>query len=789
LSGDALSPIASGDYILIGSEQMLVTAVSGLTLTVQRGALSTTAASSYSSGADVYLGTDQRGAIRSSTTDSDVAPDVGAYQTETFGVYKAAATPNGIQLVFDEPVNEASTVLYTSPGDTTLGSANVTITGPNGAVRGSLVIDPTNADIANFVQTSGLLTAGTYVVTVTPAVTAVDGDVAPISSVETVTVTATTTPVLSVPSFARGPGQSVALSDGLGNTTGIPINISNVTGLTSATFTLTYDPVLLTIPATGALTLSTAATTAGLTSSYTITYVDEYHSVLTVTLSGGTGLMVGSTSAPLVTISASVPTTAPYLDKTFLNLSNVVVNGSAATGVSGVSVVAYLGDVLGTGIPNATDASLVDQVGSGAGTGFSKFKDLDPVIIAGIVVNDFSVNATDASLIAEAASGASVGIPAIPVGVTLVTGGADPYLYLSSVQGAAGQTVTETLYLDVTDPNGIQLTALDEAIGFDAGAVQVSDVRAASGLMGLGSYGTWNTVDNTSGQFLVAQAFMGSGLPPVVPYGTVIPVLQFDVTLNADMSVGSQTGITLLQYGTVNGMTQYTAVSDNEGALTFTPGKVPSNSGNAAVDGSVTVVPATVGNAGVVSTTQQSTAGKSGSVAVVKRVTPVRQPAAKTASTTVDLVTPLVSSGGANLVDEAVAAAAGIQPSTVVALSQPDTTIAMAMPNVSPLPAVETVQSPNLAGNATRSVDADASLSVAAVGTNRTAPVAATGTASNKASTNALDEVYRLMGTASGVAPTVGGDHELAGDSGMELSDMWDLEYILSDSTGDDPAN
>ena len=58
------------------------------------------------------------------------------------------------------------------------------------------------------------------------------------------------------------------------------------------------------------------------------------------------------------------------------------------------------------------------------------------------------------------------------------------------------------------------------------------------------------------------------------------------------MGVGSETGLTLLQYGTVNNVTQYTAISDNEGALTWTPGKAPSNSGNPAMDGSVTVVPA-----------------------------------------------------------------------------------------------------------------------------------------------------------------------------------------------------
>ena len=93
--------------------------------------------------------------------------------------------------------------------------------------------------------------------------------------------------------------------------------------------------------------------------------------------------------------------------------------------------------------------------------------------------------------------------------------------------------MTETLYLDVTDPHGIQLTALDEAIGFDAGAMQISNIRGTDALMGLGSYQTASSVDNTAGVLLAGQAFMGSGLPPVVPYGTDIPVLQFSVTLNS----------------------------------------------------------------------------------------------------------------------------------------------------------------------------------------------------------------------------------------------------------------
>ena len=54
-------------------------------------------------------------------------------------------------------------MLYSSPGDTTLGAADITVVGATtGPLRGSLIIDPTNPDEATFVQTSGLLAPDTY---------------------------------------------------------------------------------------------------------------------------------------------------------------------------------------------------------------------------------------------------------------------------------------------------------------------------------------------------------------------------------------------------------------------------------------------------------------------------------------------------------------------------------------------------------------------------------------------------------------------------------------------------
>ena len=711
-----------------------------------------------------------------------------------FGVTAATASGSELVLTFNAPVDPGTTALYSSPGDTTIGPPDVIVTGSNGMpLRGSLVVDPTNPDIATFVQTSGALAPDTYTVTVTSAVQEVGGTPSGGYS-STVTVPVTTGPVVSVPSFARGPGQAVQLADSLGNQTGIPISISNANDVTQVAFSLTYDPTLLTIASSGALTLSSAAEQAGIdTVTYSISNVDANHSVLTVTLTssgaaGDSGLTTTS-SVPLVTIAASVPTTALYLDSAVLNVQNVVVNAPAngdagadstgtssvaGIGVAGVEAVAYLGNVSGSGTLGALDASLVDQVGSGAGSGFSAFKDIDPSIIGG-VSGGLTVGALDASLINEAGAGANVPqIPQIPVNVVPTFEAPDPYLYLSSVQASPGQTVTETVYLDVTDPNGVQLSAIDEAIGFDAGALQISNVRSASGLQSLGSYATASTADNQSGVLLVGQAFAGTGLPPVLPYGTDIPVLQFDVTLNSNAAVGAVTDLTLLQDGTVNGRTKFTAISDNEGPLTWTTGFAPSNSGNPAIDGSVTAVtPSSEEAAPIVSAPSSPVVTQPKVIQPVRRVTPVpvSQPVAvtPTPAPSVSLVLTIVNAEVATSVVTNVSAVVSVTEE----ISQQSVTFVV---NVTiPVSPSEILQGANGSFNPTRSADAGASLSLAVQGTSRTPAVASTGTSNAKASTSALDEVYsqaissRLNGLVAGVTDD---------DTTDEWFDLWNMDLV-----------
>jgi hypothetical protein len=383
-------------------------------------------------------------------------------------------------------------------------------------------------------------------------------------------------------------------------------------------------------------------------------------------------------------------------------------------------------------------------------------------------------------LINQAGVGSAVAqIPTVPVGITLTTGGPDPYLYLSPIQGSAGQTVTETLYLDVTNPDGIQLTALDEAIGFDANAVQISDVRSAAGLAGIGSYTTMSNVDNGSGVLLVGQAFMGSGLPPLVPYGTIIPVLEFNVTLTGSTPVGSTTDLTLLQDGTINGQTKYTAISDNEGALTWTPGKAPSNDGNPAVDGTVTVVADTTPAGEIVASTPKSSVAPT-LVTPVRRANPLKvanssAPPPPVLSTDVTVSSEFVVT--ANTTEEVVA-------TTVSPLSFPlaptavEASVATMPSAVSPRLASDVVETVSLMSSVARAADAGASLSVAVFSTNKVGAVTSPESSSVKNSTGVLDEMYRQLGAALAGPPRY--DYYL-GVNGGEASDAADNMWVLED--------
>jgi hypothetical protein len=269
---------------------------------------------------------------------------------------------------------------------------------------------------------------------------------------------------------------------------------------------------------------------------------------------------------------------------------------------------------------------------------------------------------------------------------------------------------------------------------------------------------------------------MGIGLPPVVAYGTILPVLEFDVTLSPDAPVGSTAAVTILQDGTVNGMTNFTAVSDNVGPLTFTPGMVPSNSGNPAIDGSVSVVspiavapPAAV----AVTTHSQSTASKL-SVTVRRVAVSSSASTAVVQPETVNIfVVPSASASSALLAEEA--AAAAISVVTV----QPEATVVSTPLTVSPAAAGESAPTTSAAAGAVRSADPGASLSLAAQGASKITVTALAGPATVRSPTAVLDEVYRLLSAMSNTP--LGSGYDITTDDRELLADSWEPGDILED--------
>jgi hypothetical protein len=347
-----------------------------------------------------------------STDASSQSSQVDQVVQSTFQVVTSVATPNGVVFTFNAPVALSSTHLYNSPVSA-LGAPDVTVVGDStGIVEGSLVIDPIDPYIATFVETAAPLATDTYTATVTTGVTAVGGATLSSNYTNLLSVTAPTTPVLSVPSFARGPGQTVNVPN---TGSGIPVSITNGSNVTQASLTLTYDPTLLTIAATGAIAPSSAASAVGLTNiSYSITSVDANHSILTASISGGSGLTAGTTPVALLDIAATVPNTALYLNKAVLNLGNVLIDSNAATGISGIDEDAYLGDVNGDETITAQDALLVLQDATGLGSGFDAYADLDPIIV-GDANGSGQLTTPDALQILKASVGDTVAqIPAIP---------------------------------------------------------------------------------------------------------------------------------------------------------------------------------------------------------------------------------------------------------------------------------------------------------------------------------------------------------------------------------------
>ena len=501
----------------------------------------------------------------------------------TFHVLDAALTNTGAVVNLSRDVDLALLNLYDVSGNP-LGPADFTLVGATtGNAKGSLIVDPDQRRLT-FVKTSGVLAPDSYTLTLRSAANGfrdtggalLDGDADGVAGGDFVRSFLVSPPpgdrvTVSLPNFARGPQQPVNLPAN-GNS-GLPISFSDGNGITSASFQLRYNPALLTIsdanvapglPVGAQVTLDTA-TTPG---------------VATFQFSSPTPLPAGT--ARFLDLQAAVPTTATYLAKQVLDLTNIVLNGGVipAADDDAVQVNAYFGDTTGNGTYSSQDATNLARLAVGLGTGVQVFKLLDPTIIADITGNG-GFSSADTSRLQQAS--VVIAVPELPPlpfpAVSLVSGGPDPKLSIPRNLGAAtGGELTISVQIDsIVDLTGSGFASADLVIYFDARVFEVTNVTLGNLLARSGSWSIAYRVDALAGRIFVSLA----GLLPLEGFFQGDLVL-LQARVKGDAPVGASPINLAASSRDGSRQTQL-----NEGWLTLVP--APTDAADDTIDGLVAV--------------------------------------------------------------------------------------------------------------------------------------------------------------------------------------------------------
>jgi hypothetical protein len=297
------------------------------------------------------------------------------------------------------------------------------------------------------------------------------------------------TPIVSLPDFARGPGQGVDLTANSTVDVSLPVRATG-TNVQGVDFQLVYDTALLTI--------NPLAVTAVLPGWSVFTSQTIVGGIATLTVAAFTASPINAFSgtANVVNIGAMVPSSAPYGASQVLRLQNTEVNDDLALDDAAFQKVMFPGDANGSGIlpgsmpPNAytgEDASLIARVvvGSDGTTGFDATPLVDPAIV-GDASGNGGLNAFDASLVAQEA--AAFNTPEVPDETAPGSGGFaafDPTLIIDDgLFGNVGRPVqipvkiaieptvvgvTSATYTVTFDPNVLSFVGFENGADFGAG--------------------------------------------------------------------------------------------------------------------------------------------------------------------------------------------------------------------------------------------------------------------------------------------------------------------------------
>ena len=269
---------------------------------------------------------------------------------------------------------------------------------------------------------------------------------------------------------------------------GIPIALTSGVNVTSGSFTLQYNPSLLTI--SGAVSKVVGA-------SFTLVSNDTNLGIAVLSLSSPTRISSTTQSITVGSLLATVPLSAAssYGAKQLLHFSNEQLGGTAGpiavTNEDGVEVAAYVGDVMDTGSPfTLQDAAAIAAAAAGVPNttaqtipGFAAFPNLDPVIIGDVSLQGI-VNSTDAGVMTQQLGGtARTTIPYPPVGLPITPVGPNPTLTVApGVWMPDGATVLVPVNIDTARPMG-STGMVDAMLAFSYDPT-VFDVAAAGVQLG-----------------------------------------------------------------------------------------------------------------------------------------------------------------------------------------------------------------------------------------------------------------------------------------------------------------
>ena len=497
-------------------------------------------------------------------SDYNVTLTPGTLSVVHFAVTNAVANPSGVNIAFNAPVNASTLNLY--DGENTAGQAIRPDRDQHcdqaQCVNGSLVYSPDKTSVS-WVATGGVLPAGNYTLSLVSGASAWNDTVEPLNGTggSNFTDPFTENPsgpfVVTIPDFARGPGQPVDVpvtgpgANGAVGATGLPITLSNTAGgVGIVDFAIKYDPTLLTI--TG-VNLDASMTT---------------WSSGNLIVTGGPGLLIIHASGPalstgaqtLFEIQATVQTTATYGSAEVLSFLNAKVNGGLSiTADEAMHKVAYVGDATGDGSYSSMDSSLIARVVVGLDSGFDAYRVTDPTVV-GDVTGDGTLSSLDARYVSRIPAGMTTPqIPTITVPITPNPAGADPTLFLSTTAvGIRGGTISFPVTIS-DDASGLQ--AADLSFSYDPTLVHLASNSAIVLDSTLPSGWIIGAVNLNDAAGTVRISMFTSGAPlPTGPQNLLN--LMFSVNANAPAGVSPVTIVT-------TGTPSQTRL--NEGALTLSP--------------------------------------------------------------------------------------------------------------------------------------------------------------------------------------------------------------------------